>query len=163
MTMVTSPRDSRETTTAPQVGAPSPQDRTSCTDHEACATASAKLVQPISTASSCPAGQDAAADSEAPNKAPRKRKTAAPAPAPLSINEKPVLTISEAALLGAHSPSALRHLIFNTTGWTRYPDGKYRRSIGFDRCIIRPPGQRRVFIDRVKYLQWLNSSTQVTP
>jgi hypothetical protein len=152
MTMATSPRDKRETMTAPRVEAFSPQDRTPCTEHEA-----------DSTASSGPAGQDTAADFAATSKGASKRKATAPPPAQLSITEKPVLTISETALLGAHSPSALRHLIFNSEAWNRYPDGKYRRSIGFDRCIIRPPGQRRVFIDRVKYLQWLNSNAQVTP
>jgi hypothetical protein len=159
MTMATSPRDSRETTTAPHASAPSPQDRTSCTDD---ATSPGNVDQTIA-ASLNPSVLDMAAGSTAvPSEVRRKRK-AAPAAAPLSINQKPVLTVSETALLGAHSPGALRHLIFNSEAWIRYPDGKYRRSMGFDRCIIRPPGQRRIFIDRVKYLQWLNSNTEVTP
>ena len=160
MTMTSSPRDTRETKTTPPVEAPSPQDRTPCTEG---VTSPANKDQTMAATSLSPSVQDTAADSTAvPSEVRRKRK-AAPAAAPLSINEKPVLTVLEAALLGAHSPGALRHLIFNSEAWNRYPDGKYRRSMGFDLCVIRSPGQRRVFIDRGKYLQWLNSNTEVTP
>jgi hypothetical protein len=162
MTMASSPRDSRESRTSPYGEASSPEDRTPCTDQETSSAQLTNVDQPISMASSGQSGREPATDSAAPSKARSKRKTAAPGPAPLSINEKPVLTIPEAASLGAHSPGALRHLIFNSEAWSRYPDGKYRRSMGFDRCIIRPPGQRRVLIDRVKYLHWLNSNSEAT-
>ena len=91
----------------------------------------------------------------------RERAKKADTP-PLSPNEKPVLSISEAAVIGPYSQGALRHLIFQAEGWSRFPDGKQRRANGFEQCVIRPPGQRRIFIDRMKYLQWLTQNLGAT-
>ncbi len=45
----------------------------------------------------------------------------------------------------AFSESALRRLIAKAD------------ENGFDMCVIRPPGIKRVYIDEQKFLMWLNS------
>lgn len=45
-----------------------------------------------------------------------------------------------------------------------FPEGSFRWLIfnahknGFDKCIVRPPGIRKVLIDELEFLKWLKSN-----
>lgn len=69
-----------------------------------------------------------------------------------------LLTVSEAAEIGPLSESALRHLIFKYEAARRHPEAGLSVPHGFERCIVRPNGLRRVFIDKANYLNWLNAN-----
>lgn len=86
----------------------------------------------------------------------KKRKTADVVPTPL--NERRWLTIKEAASLFPFSEGAIRHLVFSAEGTAKFPKSGLRAN-GFIDCIYRPPGQRRVFLDRVALINWVASGS----
>lgn len=59
--------------------------------------------------------------------------------------ESALLTVAEAAKAFNRSPSAIRHLIFQAESTQASSAGGLK---GFRDCIVRPFGQRRVFIHK---------------
>ncbi|MBN8504928.1 MAG: hypothetical protein J0L58_10655 [Burkholderiales bacterium] len=89
---------------------------------------------------------------QAPRRAPADiARTAAPSA------DRGLLTVAEAAALGPLTESALRHLIFRSAAAVRYPEAVPYSLSRFAKCVVRPSGFRRVFIEKNKYLDWLES------
>jgi len=85
-----------------------------------------------------------------------KRKTSFQKIATPPLTERPYLTIAETATIYPFTESALRHLVFESEAYLKRPKGGLR-SEGFARCVVRPPGQRRVLIDVAELRAWLHS------
>ena len=54
------------------------------------------------------------------------------------------------------SEGALRHLVWQAEAYEKAPKSGLR-SNGFLAVIVRPPGQRKVLLDRVEFEKWLTS------
>ena len=54
------------------------------------------------------------------------------------------------------SEGALRHLVWQAEAYEKAPKSGLK-SNGFLAVIVRPPGQRKVLLDRVEFEKWLTS------
>ena len=59
------------------------------------------------------------------------------------------------------SEGALRHLVWQAEAYEKAPKSGLK-SNGFLAVIVRPPGQRKVLLDRVEFEKWLTSQQRNT-
>jgi hypothetical protein len=73
-----------------------------------------------------------------------------------ALMQKRWVTVKEATTLFPYTEGALRHLIFQSEAYQKFPNALARPD-GFEKCIVRPPGQRRVLIDTEQFSHWLTT------
>jgi len=84
----------------------------------------------------------------------RKARKAATVIAPLPLLERKWITVKEAAALYPKSEQAFRHLIHQSSRQARYPDASLP-SFGFERCVVRQPGSRNVYLLVEELDRWM--------
>ena len=85
-------------------------------------------------------------------------KRASKKPSKKSQQELPppmLLSVSQGAQILGKTSGAVRHMIFNAEAYRTKPELCAHR--GFLECIVRPPGERRVFLHRDKLLALIDS------
>lgn len=73
---------------------------------------------------------------------------------PLPISEREIITFAEAAAIGPKSENALRHLAFMVSAYEKLDFEGKPHLAKFAKCICRQPGQRRVYLNRQRLLQF---------
>ena len=88
----------------------------------------------------------------------RKPRSAAPCPT-VPLHQREIVTIMEAAAAGPKTANAIRHLIFMAEAYAKNRmDGKSYLA-EFLKCIHRPFGQRRVYINLPRYLAFCSGNS----
>lgn len=96
-----------------------------------------------------------------PEKTKRKytKRKEAPAVESVPLAERPILAFKQAPALYPKSEQAFRRLARQAEQYQKYPKAGLP-SNGFEKCIVRPPGSRNVYLDAKQLALWWAGSGQ---